>query len=86
MKIEIVKTELPRVDADAICEKVNRDLEWNKWSIAIEDGVPKFYSTENGDYWEMYLDGYDMVWKLEYGFQCVGVVKIEDDVDILYNR
>ena len=86
MKIEIVNTELPRVDADAICEKVNRDLEWNEWLIAIEDGMPMFFSSANGTYWEISLDGYDMVWKLNYGYQCVGVVKIEDDVDILYNR
>lgn len=86
MKIEIVNTELPRVDADAICEKVNHELEWNKWLIAIEGGMPMFFSSSNGTYWEISWDGYDMVWKLDYGYQCVGVVKIEDDVDILYSR
>ena len=86
MKIEIVNTELPRVDADAICEKVNRELEGNKWLIAIEGGMPMFFSSTNGTYWEISLDEYDMVWKLNYGFQYVGVVRLEDDVDILYNR
>ena len=86
MKIEIVNTELPRVDADAILEKVNRELEGNKWSIEIEDGMPRFYSCTNGTDWDISFDKYNMVWKLNYGFQYVGVVKIEDDVDILYNR
>ena len=39
MKIEIVNTELPRVDADAILEKVNRELEGKEWSLEIDDGV-----------------------------------------------
>lgn len=86
MKIEIVNTELPRVDADAICEKVNRELEGNKWFIAIDGGMPMFFSSANGTYWEISLDEYDMVWKLNYGYQCVGVVRLEDDVNILYNR
>lgn len=86
MKIEIVKTELPRVDADNICKYVNRELEYNRWTIAIDGGVPMFYSDTNGDYWEISWDGYDMVWKLSYGFQYVGVVRIEDDINILYNR
>ena len=86
MKIEIVNTELPRVDADAILEKVNRELEGKKWSIGIETGMPNFYSSTNGTYWNIYWDKYDMVWKLNYGFQYVGVVRIEDDIDILYNR
>lgn len=88
MKIEIVNTELPRVDADAILEKVNRELEGKEWSIEIDDGMPRFYPRTNGIYWSIYLDGcdYDMVWKLEYESQYVGVVKIEDDVDILYYR
>lgn len=84
MKIEIVNTELPRVDADAICEKVNRQLEGKEWALEIEDGVPMFYPRTNGIYWNIYLD--NMVWKLECESQYVGVVKIEDDVDILYNR
>lgn len=84
MKIEIVNTELPRVDADAICEKVNRELEGKEWSIEIDDGVPMFYPRTNGIYWSIYLD--NMVWKLECESQYVGVVRIEDDVDILYNR
>ena len=88
MKIEIVKTELPHADADEICEKVNRELEGKYWSIEINDGMPRFYGCTDRIYWDIYLDGcdYDMVWKLNYGFQYVGVVKIEDDVDILYNR
>lgn len=86
MKIEIVKTELPRVDADAILEKVNRELEGKEWSLEIDDGVPMFYPRTNGIYWNIYLDNYDMVWKLECDFKYVGVVRIEDDVDILYNR
>ena len=88
MKIEIVNTELPRVDADDICQKVNRGLEGKEWSIEINDGMPRFYGCTDRIYWDIYLDGcdYDMVWKLNCGFQYVGVVKIEDDVDILYNR
>lgn len=87
MKIEIVKTELPHDDADEICEKVNLELEGKNWSIEINDGMPRFYGCTDRIYWDIYLDGcdYDMVWKLNYGFQYVGVVKIEDDVDILYN-
>ena len=83
MKIEIVNTELPRVDADDICHKVNRELEGKEWSIEIDDGMPMFYS-RNGIYWNIYLDG--DVWRLEWDSQYVGVVRIEDDVDILYNR
>ena len=88
MKIEIVNTELPYADADEICDKVNRELEGKNWSIEINDGMPRFYGCTDRIYWDIYLDGcdYDMVWKLNYGFQYVGVVKIEDDVDILYNR
>ena len=90
MKIEIVNTELPHTDADAILEKVNRELEGKDWSIEIDDGLPRFYSRTNGTYWDISLcisfDNYDIVWKLNYGFQYVGVVRIEDDVDILYNR
>ena len=86
MKIEIVNTELPRVDADEICEKVNRELEGKNWSIEIDDGVPRFYSNTNETYWDICLDMYNRVWYLNYGFQYVGVVRIEDDVDILYNR
>ena len=86
MKIEIVKTELPRVDADAIIEKVNMELEGKKWSIGIENGMPTFYSITNGTYWDISFDKYNMVWKLECDFQYVGVVRIEDDIDILYNR
>ena len=88
MKIEIVKTELPNADADAILEKVNRELEGKEWSLEIDDGLPRFYSRGNGTYWDIYLDGcdYDMVWRLEWDSQYVGVVRIEDDVDILYNR
>ena len=83
MKIEIVNTELPRVDADAIIEKVNRELEGKEWGIEIDDDVPNFYS-RTGTYWNIYLD--DMVWKLQWDLQYVGVVRIEDDIDILYNR
>ena len=86
MKIEIVNTELPSVDADVICEKVNRELEGKEWSIEINDGMPRFYGCTDRIYWDIAFDNYDMVWKLNYGFQYVGVVKIEDDVDILYNR
>ena len=86
MKIEIVNTELPRVDADVICEKVNLELEGKEWSIEIEDGMPMFYSCTNGTDWDISWDKHDMVWKLNYGFQYVGVVRIEDDIDILYNR
>ena len=86
MKIEIVNTELPRVDADAILEKVNRELEGKNWSIEINDGMPRFYGCTDRIYWDISFDNYYMVWKLNYGFQYVGVVKIEDDVDILYNR
>ena len=84
MKIEIVKTELPRVEADAILEKVNRELEGKEWSIDINDGVPMFYPRTNGTYWNIYLD--NNVWRLEWDSQYVGVVRIEDDIDILYNR
>ena len=84
MKIEIVNTEIPRVDADAIIEKINRQLEGKEWSLEIDDGVPTFYPRTNGIYWNIYLD--NMVWKLEWDSQYVGVVKIEDDIDILYNR
>ena len=84
MKIEIVNTELSRVDSDAIIEKVNRELEGKEWSIEIDDGVPMFYPRGNGTYWNIYLDG--MVWRLEWDSQYVGVVRIEDDIDILYNR
>ena len=84
MKIEIVNTELPRADADAICEKVNRELDGKDWSLEIDDGVPTFYPRTNGIYWNIYLD--NMVWRLECESKYVGVVKIEDDIDILYNR
>ena len=84
MKIEIVNTELPRVDADEICEKVNRVLDGKEWSLEIDDGVPMFYPRTNGIYWNIYLD--NNVWILEWDSQYVGVVKIEDDIDILYNR
>lgn len=86
MKIEIVNTELPSVDADDICQKVNRELEGKEWSIEIEDGMPRFYGCTDRIYWNISFDNYDMVWKLNYGFQYVGVVRLEDDVDILYNR
>lgn len=86
MKIEIVKTELPHSDANEICDKVNRTLEGKNWCIEIYDGMPRFYGCTDMIYWNISLDNYDMVWKLNYGFQCVGVVRIEDDVDILYNR
>lgn len=86
MKIEIVKTELPHSDADEICDKVNRTLEGKNWYIEIYNGMPRFYGCTDRIYWNISLDNYDMVWKLNYGFQCVGVVRIEDDVDILYNR
>ena len=90
MKIEIVNTELPRVDADEICDKVNLELEGKNWSIEINDGMPRFYGCTNGTDWDISLyisfDNRDMVWKLNYGFQYVGLVKIEDDVDILYYR
>ena len=86
MKIEIVKTELPHADSDEICDKVNRELEGKNWSIEIYDGMPRFYGCADRNYWNISLDNYDMVWKLNYGFQYVGVVRLEDDVDILYNR
>ena len=86
MKIEIVKTELPHSDADEICDKVNRTLEGKNWYIEIYNGMPRFCGCTDMVYWNISLDNYDMVWKLNYGFQCVGVVRIEDDVDILYNR
>ena len=86
MKIEIVNTELPRVDADAICEKVNRELEGKEWSLEIEDGMPRFYGCTNGTDWDICLDMYNRVWYLNYGFQYVGVVRLEDDNNILYNR
>ena len=86
MKIEIVKTELPHSDADEICDKVNRTLEGKNWYIEIYNGMPRFYGCTDRIHWNISLDNYDMVWKLNYGFQCVGVVRIEDDVDILYNR
>ena len=84
MKIEIVKTELPHSDADEICDKVNRTLEGKNWYIEIYNGMPRFYGCTDRIYWNIYLD--NMVWKLECESQYVGVVKIEDDIDILYNR
>ena len=86
MKIEIVKTELPHSDADEICDKVNKTLEGKNLYIEIYNGMPGFYGCTDRIYWNISLDNYDMVWKLNYGFQYVGVVRIEDVVDILYNR
>lgn len=88
MKIEIVNTELPRVEADEICEKVNTELEGKKWCIEIENGTPRFYSDSDTDetYWDICWDKYNMGWYLNYGFKYVGDVRIEDDINILYNR
>lgn len=85
MKIEIVKSELPQFEVDGICEIVNEELNGNKWHIRIYDNFPEFvYDLE--DDWEISWDKYELAWILTYDGKCVGQVRFEDDMDILWDR
>ena len=85
MKIEITKYEMNVSDADEIVELVNGEFETKKWSLEIWYNMPRFFSTDDKDYWEIEFDMYSKEWKLYYDYEEVGVVMFEDDNDILWN-
>lgn len=86
MEIKITKYEMDVSDADAIVKIVNEELESKNWYVSIENNMPEFIGNGKCRDWSIKWDRFYLAWKLNFGFECVGVVEFEDDIDILWNR